>query len=411
MVLYNRKTRRVCSACWDQRANAEPSRCEECRVYLLRRMSVAAAVRLVAAIGLAVAAASSERLSGAVPYHRQITDFSCGDASSEMLLNYLYGVDVDQRAIIDVLRTTPDQGTLSDDIVRGLKFSKSSTPRCSFLYPQFQGHHGWSSDAAFPEFGFASVGRRSLAHACYVEDLVEAVPVIVLMRFSDDDAEGHYRVVTDVSKTQQLVTLLDPWDRDGQPHQLTLSFSEFCHLWNHSEPVSPGVTNAPYFAAWGGPWQVKLSAEQLSHGDEPVVRIQADVTYFCPSSFCNFRTCAPEIGGHSQFVGLKPARNVAVEIQLSGDVAPVSPPVVEFDDLYPQQSVRAQFEVRLLGGLHSYTFEVSAAGVVDDSLPTLLGDTVHDACLLGYSFADSVGGIGRLVFSPSRFLLGPDLPA
>jgi hypothetical protein len=45
-----------------------------------------------------------------VPYHRQITDYACGDASTEMVLHYWASPDVDQRAIIDVMRTMPDGG-------------------------------------------------------------------------------------------------------------------------------------------------------------------------------------------------------------------------------------------------------------------------------------------------------------
>ncbi len=64
---------------------------------------------------IAVCVALSALVSAArvknVPYHRQITEFSCGDASMEMLLHWT-GMDVDQRAIIDALRTGPHAGTL-----------------------------------------------------------------------------------------------------------------------------------------------------------------------------------------------------------------------------------------------------------------------------------------------------------
>lgn len=46
-----------------------------------------------------------------VPFHRQITEYSCGDASLEMLLHWS-GMDVDQRAIMDVMRTSSYEGTL-----------------------------------------------------------------------------------------------------------------------------------------------------------------------------------------------------------------------------------------------------------------------------------------------------------
>jgi uncharacterized protein YvpB len=44
-----------------------------------------------------------------VPYFRQVTDFSCGDASLQMLLSY-WGVNVSQYSLMDVMRTTIEEG-------------------------------------------------------------------------------------------------------------------------------------------------------------------------------------------------------------------------------------------------------------------------------------------------------------
>ena len=44
-----------------------------------------------------------------VPFHRQVTSWSCGAGSHAMVMNY-WGVDLDQRAIIDVLRTSDEEG-------------------------------------------------------------------------------------------------------------------------------------------------------------------------------------------------------------------------------------------------------------------------------------------------------------
>lgn len=89
-----------------------------------------------------------------MPYHRQITEYACGDASMEMVLHRWASPDVDQRAIIDLMRTTwangvsprcrqcPSfavcdlcplgcAGTLSYDLVRAGHFSHmSASPVC-----------------------------------------------------------------------------------------------------------------------------------------------------------------------------------------------------------------------------------------------------------------------------------------
>jgi len=64
-----------------------------------------------------------------VPYHRQLTRFSCGAASLEMVLNY-YGADVNQYSIMDVARTSVNVGGLCY-----LLFP------CSFLLVFFSTHH------------------------------------------------------------------------------------------------------------------------------------------------------------------------------------------------------------------------------------------------------------------------------
>ncbi len=87
-----------------------------------------------------------------VPYHRQITDFCCGDASLQMVLQYwdptvrysIFGevvkisfpiskvsliskANISQNDIMNVMRTSEQQGTLSVDIVRGAQFSVLSS--------------------------------------------------------------------------------------------------------------------------------------------------------------------------------------------------------------------------------------------------------------------------------------------
>ena len=65
-----------------------------------------------------------------VPYHRQLTDFTCGDASLEMVLNY-YGPDVSQFSIVDAARTTSDEVQFTSSFRGQICFSSDSTFICS----------------------------------------------------------------------------------------------------------------------------------------------------------------------------------------------------------------------------------------------------------------------------------------
>lgn len=150
--------------------------------------------RLIRGVLLAAgctAAASAAQVIRNVPYHRQLTDYACGDASVEMLLHRASG-DVDQRAIIDVMRTSDTYGTLSDDIVRAVRtraecaghraagcsrarlrqghFSALSAAAASVLFPDSAPRAGWSS--ARP-LGSGAFGRRDTE--CWFDDLVSVV--------------------------------------------------------------------------------------------------------------------------------------------------------------------------------------------------------------------------------------------
>lgn len=62
-----------------------------------------------------------------VPYHRQETEYSCGAASLQMVLEYFLKVPVDQYAIMNVARTSPTFGTVSHDLARAAQFSAVSS--------------------------------------------------------------------------------------------------------------------------------------------------------------------------------------------------------------------------------------------------------------------------------------------
>jgi uncharacterized protein YvpB len=188
-----------------------------------------------------------------VPYHRQVTTYSCGDASAEMMLNY-YGVDVDQYAIIDVARTTNTAGSLVVDIDRALRFSKMSSPPLVGNLVPYPGKLPTKGYTGRPYGLITSVQRNN--RTCWIEDLKAVVqggnPVGVLMFFDlTPPREGHFRVVIGYDESSGNFTLLDPWDRQDTPRVRSFSPDYFCQLWNHSETdYVTGHKYAPFAAVY-----------------------------------------------------------------------------------------------------------------------------------------------------------------
>lgn len=233
-----------------------------------------------------------------VPYIHQIVDYSCGDSALNMILTYYYPQKpIDQRAIIDVLRTSNHTGTLSLDVVRGARFSPlSSTPtsQAYVQFPQQAPKNGWfglepknSSVATLPiniyeHSGLVTVyypERNTLLPCeqarkddtkCWVEHLVNEflkkdIPVICLMNF-EGNSGGHYRVaigyrteqVGDKEKITHII-MLDPWDRNNNPTTAVYSVDVFCALWKHAEPNDDKTCFKPFFGVAVFPLSVSTS--------------------------------------------------------------------------------------------------------------------------------------------------------
>ncbi|EFC42236.1 predicted protein [Naegleria gruberi] len=230
-----------------------------------------------------------------VPYLHQITDYSCGDASLNMVLSYYYREKfIDQRAIIDVARTSNHSGTLSLDVVRGARFSPiSSTPQSQHYiqFPEVSPKNGWfglanNSFASIPANIFEHSGlvtlyypdrntllpceqaRQDTTTKCWVDSLVNQflkndIPVMCLMKFKDSPtSSGHYRVAVGYETSNNQVShiiMLDPWDRDGNPTTVRYSVSDFCNMWKHAEPNDDKTCFKPFFAVAAFPLDVSMT--------------------------------------------------------------------------------------------------------------------------------------------------------
>eukprot|EP00698_Gefionella_okellyi_P014571 TRINITY_DN4039_c0_g1_i2.p1 TRINITY_DN4039_c0_g1~~TRINITY_DN4039_c0_g1_i2.p1 ORF type:complete len:304 (+),score=29.21 TRINITY_DN4039_c0_g1_i2:57-968(+) len=269
-------------------------------------MRVAFLVSLVLSV---VAATRPSSFQIDVPYIAQINDYTCGDASYAMVAQF-YNRTLDQRSIVDVSRTTPSNGTFSEDIVRAALFSNISSAASRHFFPDNAPLHGWSTSYSL---GFAGFGYRN-SSTCWLDSLKNVIaagfPVIVLQWYSDLASDGgHFRVVTGYDDTAGVIITNDPWDRDGQAPVMKYSDQEFCKLWNYTEVDDQGRTYAPYFAQLMMPWP--MTVQVFKNPEDPAaVIVHVEAVYPCVEPFC---ATAPN------------ATDVVLTVTINGDVIFTAP--------------------------------------------------------------------------------------
>jgi hypothetical protein len=144
-----------------------------------------------------------------VTQHKQLTGLSCGPAALEISYDF-WGVDIDQKAIADVARSS-SIGTYTWDMVRAGHFSHLSEAQGMF-FPRN------APTAGFPDrpLGYASFDHSSdKMWWTELKSLIASdIPVILLMKYAPETDTGHYRVIVGYDEIQGIVYFIDPWDRD-----------------------------------------------------------------------------------------------------------------------------------------------------------------------------------------------------
>jgi len=139
-----------------------------------------------------------------VPYHYQITDWFCGPAALQMIMDY-WGEEIPQNPISDVANDVVNVGCYSSDMDRAAHFSGMST---AIQDPNLRG---------YPE--------RLLGYACTdyswgddpgsYDDLKTLVsqndPVFVCTWYSTAHTAGHFRVVKGYDDNLDVFIIHDPW--------------------------------------------------------------------------------------------------------------------------------------------------------------------------------------------------------
>ncbi|GAM16996.1 hypothetical protein SAMD00019534_001710, partial [Acytostelium subglobosum LB1] len=220
-------------------------------------------IALLVTSSLFVMAIPSQWMIDGVPYHRQETNYNCGDASLQMVLSY-YGRNITQKQIVDVARTSKSVGTLSYDIARVAQFSILSQSQGTKWknHESFEGFNGYPHGLNAVGYSSNEEWTDSLKTSIYLN-----IPVIVLMHYSVESPGGHFRVVIGYNDDDETFTTLDPWDRDGQPQVFVIPYSNFTTLWNYTEVDSPRGT--PFFGCAIWPLDITLNVES-SQGNQTI---------------------------------------------------------------------------------------------------------------------------------------------
>jgi hypothetical protein len=132
-----------------------------------------------------------------------------------------------------------------------MRFSRLSLPPSQNLSVSWSGSGYPLYDLGFSADGFDS---NEDWFPILQKTLLQGLPVLVLQKYWFDDSGGHYRVVYGFNSTH--IFSKDPWDREGQPRDLNLTYADFESLWAYQEKPENGIR---FFGASLVPWIVSVN--------------------------------------------------------------------------------------------------------------------------------------------------------
>eukprot|EP01084_Bolivina_argentea_P245898 411610_1 len=345
-----------------------------------------------------------------IPYHPQINGVTCGDAILEMIIHF-HKSDINQKCIMDVMRTTFEQGTLSYDIIRGGHFSNISS---SFwdIYPEYSLQNGWFGNSVndiYLNMGNAAFMYRSTE--CWIDKLKNILyeyhyPIGVLQYFDAQSADDgtHYRLVIGFNDTH--IIMYDPWDSNGQPRTIYISNNEFCNkLWNYAE-TNGNVTYLPYFGAFIAPWNVSISYNALNinksydHTDSYYL-VTVYVTYPCPDPFCDYNSNY----NLNNYIALNTSIQLILPPMLLLDHDHYNNKTVTFiGDMKPNQTMSFNYYVKNNNTCDSrydgnvYHISAVVKGFINGGVPDAYKGGVKQEYIQGYNYSDVIGGVGQVQY-------------
>lgn len=329
-----------------------------------------------------------------VPYHRQITRYACGDASFEMIYHH-YRQDIDQRAIIDVCRTSFHLGTNTFDLIRAAHFSNMSAAQSNKYYPDQAPQKGWKPSIPHGMAGFGYYGEE-----CWIQELKQVIkqgyPILVLNHFSESDLGGHFRVAIDFD--EDSITLLDPWDRFW-PRIVTFSNEEFCDLWNIPEYYE----SSPYWGGFIAPLEVDLSYDTQNYTKTGrdndylnYIRVNAEIRYPCPEPFCDQNPNA---------INNFTAKNSFISLSLPSNMRELNNNSrIEIGDFPPAKTISHYWDIEIDDSLDKFDENLSSI-IRAEVVGEIEGSVAEAFCCYEdgasvyyppYSYTDTISGVGEI---------------
>jgi hypothetical protein len=141
-----------------------------------------------------------------VPYHFQITDWYCGPASLQMIMDYL-GEEIGQVPISDVANDIVDVGCYNDDMRRAAHFSGlSAAIQDPLLIGYAERKLGYSSEEWYWYYTDPAERLEDLKAVAW-----SGYPVFVLTWYDGGHSSGHFRVIKGFDDNLDVLVVHDPW--------------------------------------------------------------------------------------------------------------------------------------------------------------------------------------------------------
>ena len=231
-----------------------------------------AATAIALAVGLLASPAGAERVDIPVPYHRQVTDWYCAEASLKMVFDY-WGEEVPQHDIGDVANERRGGGTYASDLVRAARFSNMSTSIQDREGggPPLEGYDQRTYGYAAHVHQWKGSGHLEDRYTDMMRLVREGYPVILLCWLDIEHQVTHYRVVKGFDTGTGDFLVHDPALGANLRFNMTLLVDD---LWT-------------YYDRWGlvvAPWSVEVTVPPVV-GPGETLTVEARVEYPCPPPF------------------------------------------------------------------------------------------------------------------------------
>jgi hypothetical protein len=269
-----------------------------------------------------------------IPYHFQITDWYCGPASLQMIMDY-YGQEIGQNNIADVANDVVNSGCMGTDMRRAAHFSGMSV---CIQDPTLIGY-------TERKLGYACIDNTIQTNqATRVKNTVYAqYAVYTLTWYDGSHSAGHFRVIKGYDDSLGVFIIHDPWYAGALcgPDLLVSQTYFVDNLWAYSG----------WWCMVASPWVLTPSLPtSVAQGDTFQVALQV----YYP--------------GPTRFKAMFPCSNCQASISLSAGLALAGgTPMVVLPNMDSDDTVNVVWNVIAVGPAGDWGMAFQAQGLLQSS--------------------------------------------